>query len=332
MDVTDLLARAAQAGASDLHLATGEIPLLRVDGELRRLDMPALAATALVDGMAALLDEGQRQQWLQGDELDLALDVPALGRVRLNLSRQLHGEAASLRLIPRRIASLDELELTEVFRAVAQCTDGLVLVGGPTGSGKTSTLATLVDQLNRERALHIITLEDPIEVIHSARRSLVSQREIGRHSRNFTQALRSALRQDPDVIMIGELRDLETIRLALRAAETGHLVLATVHTRSAANCIDRLVEVFAAEEKQLVRSLLAESLRLVVAQVLVKRVGGGRVAVREVLMATPAVRNLIREGRMAQLYSVMQAGAAVGMTTMEGALHALQVRGVAETA
>jgi len=330
MDVTDLLARAGDAGASDLHLAAGEIPMLRVDGELRRMDLPRVMPAALTDALAPLLDDSQRHQWAQGDELDLALELPSLGRFRLNLFRQLNGPAATLRLIPKRIATLEELDLEEVFRAVAQCADGLILIGGPTGSGKTSTLATLIDQLNRRRSAHIITLEDPVEVIHSSQRSLVNQREIGRHCRDFSQGLRSALRQDPDVIMIGELRDLETIRLALRAAETGHLVLATVHTRSAAGSIDRLVEVFAAEEKPLVAAMLAESLRMVVAQVLVKRVGGGRVAAREVLVATPAVRNLIREGRMAQLCSVMQTGAAQGMRTMEGAMRGLRDKGLIE--
>jgi len=331
MDVTDLLARARDAGASDLHLAAGEIPMLRVDGELCRMDLPNLVPASLTDSLAPLLDDRQRQQWAQGDELDLALELPSLGRFRLNLFRQLNGPAATLRLIPSRIATLDQLDLEELFLAVAQCTDGLILIGGPTGSGKSSTLATLIDQLSRQRSAHIITLEDPVEVIHSSQRSLVNQREIGRHCRDFSQGLRSALRQDPDVIVIGELRDLETIRLALRAAETGHLVLATVHTRSAAGSIDRLVEVFAAEEKPLVRAMLAESLRLVVAQVLVKRVGGGRVAAREVLVATPAVRNLIREGRMAQLCSVMQTGAAEGMLTMEGAMQRLRDRGLIGT-
>lgn len=328
MDVTDLLARAGDAGASDLHLAAGEIPMLRVDGELRRMALPSVTPVALSDALAPLLDEGQRQRWAQGDEQDLALDLPSLGRFRLNLFRQLNGPAATFRLIPKRIATLDELGLEDVFRSVAHWTEGLILVGGPTGSGKSSTMATLIDQLNRQRSLHIITLEDPVEVIHSSERSLVNQREIGRHCRDFSQGLRSALRQDPDVIVIGELRDLETIRLALRAAETGHLVLATVHTRSAAGSVDRLVEVFAAEEKPLMRAMLAESLRMVVAQVLVKGVGGGRVAAREVLVATPAVRNLIREGRMAQLNSVMQTGAAQGMRTMEGALQRLKTEGL----
>lgn len=324
MDVTDLLARAVAAGACDLHLAAGEVPVLRRDGALQRLDLPPLAATALTEGFAPLLDDAQRRQWLQGDELDIALTLPGTVRARLNLYRQHNGPGVSMRLLPERIPSLSELGLEEVFQSIARWRDGLVLVGGPTGSGKSSTLAALIDQLNRSQALHIITLEDPIEVIHSGQRSLINQREIGRHCRDFTQGLRSALRQDPDVIVIGELRDLETIRLALRAAETGHLVLATVHTRCAVNSIDRLVDVFAAEEKALVRAMLAESLRMVIAQVLVRRIGGGRVAAREVLVATPAVRNLIREGRMAQLQSVMQTGAAAGMNTMEMALQGLE--------
>jgi twitching motility protein PilT len=328
MDVTELLERALAAGASDLHLAVGERPLLRVDGVLQRLDFPVVTAVALERGMTALLDGGQRQQWLTADELDLALSLSDLGRFRLNLFRQRAGLGASVRLIPAQVPNIEALDLVEVFEHIGNCRDGLVLVGGPTGSGKSSTLAALVDRLNRDYALHIVTLEDPIEVIHSGQRSLVNQREVGSHSRDFAQGLRSALRQDPDVIVVGELRDLESIRLALRAAETGHLVLATVHTRSALNSIDRLVEVFASEEKPLVRTMLAESLRLVVAQVLVQRRDGGRVAAREVLVATPAVRNLIREGRMTQIYSLMQAGAGVGMRTMEGAMQALAARGL----
>ncbi|QXH36110.1 type IV pilus twitching motility protein PilT [Pseudomonas muyukensis] len=328
MDVTELLGQARAAGASDLHLAVGERPLLRLEGVLQRLALAPLTALVLEQGMAALLDDDQRRQWLAADELDLAVSLPGLGRFRLNLFRQCNGLGASVRLIPAQVPNLEALELVDVFAAISRCRDGLVLVSGPTGSGKSSTLAALVDRLNRDHALHIVTLEDPIEVIHSGQRSLVNQREIGRHSRDFAQGLRSALRQDPDVIMVGELRDLESIRLALRAAETGHLVLATVHTRSAVNSIDRLVEVFAPQEKPLVRAMLAESLRLVVAQVLVRRRGGGRVAAREVLVATPAVRNLIREGRMAQLYSLMQAGGAVGMRTMEAAMQALKAQGV----
>ena len=327
MDVTAHLAEAARAGASDLHLAAGQPPLLRIDGELRRLDLPALGSNDLYQSIDPWLGETQRRQWREGDELDLALDLPDGRRARLNLFRQAHGPAASLRLIASTIPSLVQLDLHAVYQAVSTLGDGLVIVGGPTGSGKSSTLAALIDQLNRERPLHILTLEDPIEIVHTSQRSLINQREVGRHSAGFTQALRSALRQDPDVIMLGELRDLESIRLALRAAETGHLVLATVHTRSAVSSIERLVEVFAAEEKALVRAMLADSLRMVVAQVLVKRKGGGRVAAREVLIGTPAVRNLIREGRLAQVQSAMQMGAGVGMVTMEGAMARLRERG-----
>lgn len=297
--------------------------MLRLDGELRRLDLLPLTAGALEQGMAALLDDEQCRQWLAGDELDLVLSLSGVGRFRLNLFRQCKGLGVSVRLIPPQLPTIEALELVELFEHIAGCRDGLVLIGGPTGSGKSSTLAALVDRLNRDYALHIVTLEDPIEFIHSGQRSLVNQREVGSHSRDLAQGLRSALRQDPDVIVIGELRDLESIRLALRAAETGHLVLATVHTRSAVNSVDRLVEVFAPEEKPLVRTMLAESLRLVVAQVLVRRRGGGRVAAREVLVVTPAVRNLVREGRMAQVYSLMQSGGAVGMRTMEAAMRAL---------
>lgn len=328
MDVTDLLTRALAAGASDLHLATGEPPLLRVDGLLQRLELPPLLAAELDEGLGLLLEHGQRQQWRAGDELDLALTLEGIGRCRLNLFRQQQGPSASFRLLPKGMPTLEQLDLADVFQPIAQSTEGLVLVGGPTGSGKSSTLAALINALNRERALHIVTLEDPVELIHKGQRSLVTQREVGRDCRDFAQGLRSALRQDPDVIMIGELRDLDSIRLALRAAQTGHLVLATVHAGSALSSIERLVEVFAAEEKPLVRSMLAESLRLVVTQVLMPRVGGGRVAAREVLVATAAVRNLIREGRMAQLQSVMQAGGAQGMKTMEAAQQQLRNQGV----
>ena len=328
MDVTELLAHAVGAGASDLHLAAGEVPTLRLDGELRRLDLPPLEAIDLREGLGRLLERAGQSCPGTVQELDVALALPGLGRFRLNLYEQLNGPAACMRVIPSRIPRLSELGLEEVFRLIARCSSGLVLVGGPTGSGKSTSLAALVDQLNRERALHIITLEDPIEMIHSGHRSLVSQREIGRHSRDFAQGLRSALRQDPDVIMIGELRDLDSIRLALHAAQTGHLVLATVHTRSAVGSIDRLVDVFAAEEKALVRAMLAESLCAVVSQQLVKRIGGGRVAAREVLVATPAVRNLVREGRLAQLHSAMQGGAAAGMQTLDAGLQGLLAQGL----
>ena len=272
MDVTDLLARAVEAGASDLHLAAGQVPMLRLDGELQRMDAPPLLSAALSDAMTPLLADEQCQQWAQGDELDVALQLPALGRFRLNLFRQLNGLAATFRVIPKRIATLDELDLGEVFLAVAQCADGLVLVGGPTGSGKSSTLAALLDQLNRERPVHIITLEDPIEVIHSSQRSLVTQREVGQHSSDFAQGLRSALRQDPDVIMLGEIRDQETAQIAVQASLTGHLVLSTLHTNSAVGAVTRL------RDMGIEPFLIASCLRGVLAQRLVRRLCGCAVA------------------------------------------------------
>ncbi|MCP6696785.1 type IV pilus twitching motility protein PilT [Pseudomonas donghuensis] len=328
MDVTELLALAVRAGASDLHLAAGEVPALRLEGRLSPLSLPLLTPQHMGELLAQIMSEAQQKDFETHLDVDFAFAVPALARFRVNVFQQLQGAAAVLRVIPAQVSSLAELGLGDVFRQIAELAGGLVLVTGPTGSGKSTTLAALVDHLNRERPLHIVTLEDPIEFIHSSQRSRISQREIGRHSHGFAQALRAALRQDPDVIMLGELRDPQTIRLALTAAETGHLVLATVHTGSAAKTIDRLVDVFAAEEKQLVRAMLAESLQAVVSQVLVERVGGGRVAAHEILLATPAVRNLVREGKVAQLYSAIQTGGAQGMQTLDGCLQGLVRQGL----
>ncbi len=328
MDVTELLGLAMKAGASDLHLAAAEVPAIRLDGRIRRLDLPALRAEQLQALLGQLMSASQKQDFEAHLDIDFAVAVPGLGRFRVNAFNQLQGPGAVLRVVASTVSSLADLGLGDVFRQIAELSSGLVLVTGPTGSGKSTTLAALIDHLNRERALHILTLEDPIEFIHSPQRSLISQREVGRHSHGFAQALRAALRQDPDVIMLGELRDPKTIRLALTAAETGHLVLATVHTGSAAKTIDRLVDVFAAEEKQLVRAMLAEALQAVVSQVLVERVGGGRVAAHEVLLATPAVRNLVREGKVAQLYSTIQTGGALGMQTLDSCLQGLLQRGL----
>ncbi|MDD1013960.1 type IV pilus twitching motility protein PilT [Pseudomonas rubra] len=328
MDVTQLLAQAVRAGASDLHLAAGEVPALRLEGRLRPMTLPQLTPGQMDELLAQLMSTAQQKDFETHLDIDFAFAVPALARFRVNAFQQHQGAAAVLRVIPAQVSSLSELGLGDVFRQIAELPGGLVLVTGPTGSGKSTTLAALVDHLNRERPLHIVTLEDPIEFIHRSQRSRISQREIGRHSHGFAQALRAALRQDPDVIMLGELRDPQTIRLAMTAAETGHLVLATVHTGSAAKTVDRLVDVFAAEEKQLVRAMLAEALQAVVSQVLIERVGGGRVAAHEVLLATPAVRNLIREGKVAQLQSVIQTGGAQGMQTLEGCLQDLVHRGL----
>lgn len=328
MDVTELLALATRAGASDLHLAAQEVPAIRLDGRMCRLDLPALSAEQVRELLGQLMSESQKKDFETLLDIDFSVAVPELARFRVNAFHQLRGPGAVLRVIPNQVHSLAELGLGDVFRQIAEFSAGLVLVTGPTGSGKSTTLAALLDHLNRERQLHILTLEDPIEFIHSPQRCLISQREIGRHSLGFAQALRAALRQDPDVIMLGELRDAQTIRLALTAAETGHLVLATVHAGSAAKTIDRLVDVFAAEEKQLVRAMLAEALQAVVSQMLVEKVGGGRVAAHEILLATPAVRNLVREGKVAQLYSTMQMGGALGMQTLDSCLRGLLMRGL----
>ncbi|MDD2059903.1 type IV pilus twitching motility protein PilT [Pseudomonas sp. GD03860] len=328
MDVTELLGLATRAGASDLHLAAAEVPAIRLDGCISRLSLPAFSAEQVHGLLGQLMSESQKKDFETHLDIDFSVAVPGLGRFRVNAFNQLQGPSAVVRVIAGKVSTLAELGLGDVFRQIAELSSGLVLVTGPTGSGKTTTLAALLDHLNRERALHILTLEDPIEFIHSPQRSLISQREVGRHSRGFAQALRASLRQDPDVIMLGELRDQETIRLALTAAETGHLVLATVHTGSAAKTIDRLVDVFAAQEKQLVRAMLAEALQAVVSQVLVARTGGGRIAAHEVLLATPAVRNLVREGKVAQLYSTIQTGGALGMQTLDSCLQGLLQRGL----
>ena len=327
MDVTELLALAIRAGASDLHLAAAEVPAIRVDGRVRRLELPVLRAAQVLELLQQLMSEVQKKDFETHLEIDFSIAVPDLARFRVNAFTQCRGPAAVLRVIPNQVSSLAELGLAQVFRQIAELPAGLVLVTGPTGSGKSTTLAALLDHLNRERQLHILTLEDPIEFIHTPQRSLISQREVGRHSHGFAQALRAALRQDPDVIMLGELRDAQTIRLALTAAETGHLVLATVHAGSAAKTIDRLVDVFAAEEKLLVRAMLGEALQAVVSQVLVEKIGGGRVAAHEILLATPAVRNLVREGKVAQLYSTMQTGGALGMQTLDSCLQGLVTQG-----
>lgn len=326
--MTGLMALALREGASDLHLAAGSAPMIRREGAIEPLGLAVLDAGAMQALLGQIMSPQQLKDYETLQDLDFCVALPGQGRVRVNAFAQLHGAAAVLRLIPDTVPSLAALQLPDVFRQIAEQPTGLVLVTGATGSGKSTTLAALVDHLNCQRGLHILTLEDPIEFIHSPVRSRLSQREIGRHSKGFAQALRAALRQDPDVIMLGELRDLESIRLALSAAETGHLVLATLHTRSAASSIDRLVDVFAAEEKALVRTMLAGSLQAVVAQVLVRQVQGGRVAAHEILLATPAVRNLIREGKVAQLQSAMQTGAAAGMQTLDSCLQGLVRRGV----
>lgn len=311
------LARERQA--SDLHLSAGLAPLLRVHGQLSAIGDAALSAHDVVDGVQDLMTAAQRQAWSSAQEVDTACELPGLGRFRLNAFEHQRGPGAALRLIPPHIATPAELGAPPVLAELVAKPRRLVLVTGATGSGKSSTLAAMLAHLNATESRHVITIEDPIEFIHPAGQCLIHQRQVGSHTHGFEQALRAALREDPDVILLGELRDLETIGLALTAAETGHLVLATLHTASAAKTVDRLVDVFPAGDKELIRSMLAESLLAVVSQTLVPA-PSGRVAAHELLLATPAVRNLIRENKVAQLYSVMQTGSAQGMQTPDQSL------------
>ena len=328
MDIADLLAFSAGHGASDLHLSAGVVPMLRVDGEMQRSGLPVLAPDQVRALVHSVMTQAQRSEFETGREADFSCEVAGLGRFRVNAFEQQRGAGAVFRSIAQAIPSLESLGLGEVFRRICHLSHGLVLVTGATGSGKSTTLAAMIDHLNSTRQKHILTIEDPIEVIHEPRQSLINQREVHRHTHSFAAALRSALREDPDVIMLGEMRDLETIRLALTAAETGHLVLATLHTSSATRTIDRVVDVFPAEEKAMVRTMLSESLQAVISQTLVKKVGGGRVAAHEIMLATPAIRNLIRENKVAQMVSAIQTGAAVGMQTLEMSLKRLRGAGI----
>ncbi|MBJ2269518.1 type IV pilus twitching motility protein PilT [Pseudomonas sp. MF6772] len=328
MDITELLAASVSQGASDLHLSAGLAPRMRVDGEVLPLDWPVLSATQVADLLSPILHKHQQKDFETSLETDFSFDLPGVARFRANVFCQHRGLGAVFRAIPSRVQSLEALGLGDIFRRIAELPRGLVLVTGATGSGKSTTLAAMVDYLNSTRQQHILTLEDPIEFVHEPRKALISQRQVHRDTHSFSTALRSALREDPDVILVGELRDLETIRLALTAAETGHLVFGTLHTNSAAKTVDRLVDVFPAGEKAMVRSMLSESLQAVVSQVLLKKVGGGRVAAHEIMLGTPAIRNLIREDKVAQLYSAIQTGGALGMKTLDMSLKGLVSQGL----
>lgn len=318
MHIHDLLELSVKHGASDLHLSEGLPPLLRVEGELKYLpdisEADRLNIAALV---RSVMNEPQWQGFQQGLEADFSYTLESVARFRVNAYHQERGVAAVFRVIPSHIPSLEELGLPKILQAITQLPHGLVLVTGPTGSGKTTTLAALIDSINQQRAEHILTIEDPIEFIHHSKKSLINQREVSRHTLSFENALRAALREDPDVILIGELRDLATIRLALTAAETGHLVFATLHTSSAAKTINRIIDVFPASEKNTVRSLLAESLQVVLSQTLLKKNDGGRVAALEIMHCTPAIRNLIREDKIPQINSCIQTGSTISMQTLD---------------
>ena len=323
MNIGDLLAFGVKNGASDLHLSAGLPPMIRVDGDVRRLDVPRLDHETVCELVSGVMNEGQRKDYEDRLETDFSFEISGLARFRVNAFNHHRGCGAVFRAIPSRVLSLEELRAPEIFKDIADIPRGVVLVTGPTGSGKSTTLAAMIDHKNATERGHILTIEDPIEFVHQSKQCLISQREVHRHTLGFNEALRSALREDPDVILVGEMRDLETIRLALSAAETGHLVFGTLHTSSAAKTIDRIVDVFPAAEKDMVRAMLSESLRAVISQVLLKKVGGGRVAAHEIMIGTPAIRNLIRENRIAQMYSAIQTGRQLGMRTLDQALSSL---------
>lgn len=317
MNVNELLALSITHNASDLHLSSGLAPLMRVDGELKRLDHPPLTALTLNQLLQDIMNEEQRSSFAKNCETDFSLDIAELARFRVNVFQQERGPSAVFRIIPTTILSLQQLNLPTVISTVVDKPSGLVLVTGPTGSGKTTTLAAIIDHINEQRQQHILTIEDPIEFVHHSKKSLIHQREVGRDTRGFNEALRSALREDPDIILVGELRDLETMRLAMTAAETGHLVLATLHTNSATKAINRIIDVFPAAEKSMIRTMLSESLNAVIAQSLLKKEGGGRVAALEIMLCNAALKHMIREDKIAQMVSVLQTGREEGMFTLD---------------
>jgi twitching motility protein PilT len=320
MDITELLAFSAKQGASDLHLSAGLPPMIRVDGDVRRINLPPMEHKEVHSLIYEIMNDGQRKDFEEFLETDFSFEVPGVARFRVNAFNQNRGAGGVFRTIPSKVLSMDDLGMGPIFKDIAITPRGLVLVTGPTGSGKSTTLAAMVDYINDNKYEHILTIEDPIEFVHESKKCLVNQREVHRDTHGFNNALRSALREDPDIILVGELRDLETIKLALEAAETGHVVFGTLHTQSAAKTIDRIIDVFPAAEKSMVRSMLSESLRAVISQTLLKKVGGGRIAAHEIMIGTPAIRNLIREDKVAQMYSAIQTGGNLGMQTLDQCL------------
>lgn len=328
MDISQLLAFGVKQGASDLHLSAGLPPMIRVDGDIRRINVPEMDHKQVHDMIYDIMSDKQRKDYEEYWETDFSFEIPGLARFRVNAFNHNRGAGGVFRTIPSKILSLEDLGAPKIFQQISEYPRGIVLVTGPTGSGKSTTLAAMVDYKNDNEYGHILTVEDPIEFVHESKKCLVNQREVHRDTLGFNEALRSALREDPDTILVGEMRDLETIRLALTAAETGHLVFGTLHTSSAAKTIDRIVDVFPGGEKSMVRSMLSESLKAVIAQTLMKKIGGGRVAAHEIMIGTPAIRNLIREDKIAQMYSAIQTGQNVGMQTLDQNLKALLAQGV----
>jgi len=328
MDIGELLAFGAKNGSSDLHLSAGVPPMIRVDGDMRKINVPVLDHTEVHDMVYDIMNDKQRKDYEEFLECDFSFEIPGLARFRVNAFNQNRGAGAVFRTIPSEIMSLEDLKCPKIFEELADIPRGVVLVTGPTGSGKSTTLAAMVNHKNENEYGHILTVEDPIEFVHVSKKCLINQREVHRDTLGFNEALRSALREDPDVILVGEMRDLETIRLALSAAETGHLVFGTLHTSSAAKTIDRIIDVFPAAEKDMIRAMLSESLKAVIAQTLLKKNGGGRVAAHEIMIGTPAIRNLIRENKIAQMYSAIQTGQQFGMKTLDQDLAVLVKKNV----
>jgi twitching motility protein PilT len=330
MDITQLLAFCVQQKASDLHISAGLPPMLRIDGDVRKINAPALDAATTQRLLYDIMNDHQRKLFEAHYEADFSFNLPGVARFRANIFRQDRGLGGVFRTIPSKVLSLTDLNAPPIFADIANQPRGIVLVTGPTGSGKSTTLAAMVDYINEHHFAHVLTVEDPIEFVHTSKKSLINQREVHRDTKSFSNALRSALREDPDVILVGEMRDLETIQLALTAAETGHLVFGTLHTSSAAKTIDRIIDVFPGSEKAMVRSMLSESLRAVISQTLLKKKGGGRVAAHEIMIGTHAIRNLIREDKVPQMYSIIQTSSQQGMQTLDQALQKLVETGVVE--
>jgi len=328
MDIAQLLAFTVKNGASDLHLSAGLPPMIRVDGDIRRINVDPMNHELVHSMVYDIMNDKQRKAYEEYFETDFSFEIPGLARFRVNAFNHNRGSGAVFRTIPSKILTLEELKAPKIFEEISDTPRGIVLVTGPTGSGKSTTLAGMVNYVNENHYGHVLTIEDPIEFVHESKKCLINQREVHRDTLGFSEALRSALREDPDVILVGEMRDLETIRLALSAAETGHLVFGTLHTSSAAKTIDRIVDVFPAAEKEMVRSMLSESLRAVISQTLLKKIGGGRVAAHEIMLGTPAIRNLIRENKIAQMYSAIQTGQSIGMLTLDQNLQELLNKGL----